>query len=322
MPRAAWLALLLALAVLAPSAGAAPKAAPRCFGAASRDPEHACHNAQLRLLVRPTPEVAEITPTAPCAVTQSTDQLVVCVSGAAPAKAVQTVALIGDSHAGHWRAALGTIAATRDWTIVSLTHSGCPFSAAERNLPAAQSRACDRWYTEVLGYLAAHPEITTVFVSAITGGTGAVPEPGTDEFRTQIDGFTKAWAALPAAVTRIYVLRDTPKVHVATAACVDRAIRRHEPAGPACAVARDDALDPDAEAVAAGALRSSRVGVLDLTAHLCDAKRCFPVVGGSLVFKDQTHLTSVFSATLGPYVRRAIDRCRVACWTAGLRAGA
>src|SRR5262249_37305318 len=151
---------------------------PRCFGAASRDPEHSCHNAQLRLMVQPTPEIAEITPTAPCTIAATTDQLVVCLSGVAHAKALQTVALTGDSHAGHCRATLSAIGVTRKWTIVSLTHSGCPFSTAARNLPHAQRDACDSWYREVIAYLTAHPEIATAFVSAITGGTGAVPEPG------------------------------------------------------------------------------------------------------------------------------------------------
>ena len=58
----------------------------------------------------------------------------------------------------------------------------------------------------------------------------------------------------------------------------------------------------------ADAANSSRVRVVDLTRQLCDARTCPAVVGGALAFKDPDHLTPVFAATLGPFLRRDIDR--------------
>ena len=46
---------------------------------------------------------------------------------------------------------------------------------------------------------------------------------------------------------------------------------------------------------------------IDLTAQFCDARLCYPVIGGALVHKDTDHLTQVFSRTLGPFVLRAVD---------------
>jgi hypothetical protein len=46
----------------------------------------------------------------------------------------------------------------------------------------------------------------------------------------------------------------------------------------------------------------------DLLSHFCDPQRCYPVVGGALVYKDQTHLTTVFAETLGPYLLRFLER--------------
>jgi hypothetical protein len=45
---------------------------------------------------------------------------------------------------------------------------------------------------------------------------------------------------------------------------------------------------------------------------MCDRENCFPVVGGALVIKDIGHLTRTFSATLGPYLDRAITRLQSA----------
>jgi hypothetical protein len=48
------------------------------------------------------------------------------------------------------------------------------------------------------------------------------------------------------------------------------------------------------------------VGYVDLTKFFCDSRQCFPVIGGALVYKDATHITSVYGRTLGPYLLRAL----------------
>jgi hypothetical protein len=83
---------------------------------------------------------------------------------------------------------------------------------------------------------------------------------------------------------------------------------QHQRAGMVCAVARSRALNRDAAATAAARLRSPRVQVVDLTRFLCDRRPCYPVVGGALVYKDANHLTVVFATTLGPYLKRQVDR--------------
>jgi SGNH domain (fused to AT3 domains) len=63
----------------------------------------------------------------------------------------------------------------------------------------------------------------------------------------------------------------------------------------------------DPLAAAAGALRSPRVKLIDLADRFCDETRCFSVIGGALVHHDRTHMTTAFSATLGPFILRALD---------------
>jgi hypothetical protein len=82
----------------------------------------------------------------------------------------------------------------------------------------------------------------------------------------------------------------------------------HEDAGAVCAVPRRRALEPDAQFAAAIRLRSARVRVLDFTRFFCDENKCYPVIGGVLVHKDDHHLTAAFARTLGPYLLRALQR--------------
>jgi hypothetical protein len=283
-------------------------AKPRCFGAEARDPHRPCENPRLRLAVVPTPLEARDRPNSPCTIEERRGLVTVCGFGVPARRATATIALIGDSHASHWRAALEVVARARRWRGVSIARSGCPLTLATKDLRVQQEeRDCVRWNGEVLRWLADHPEVSTVFVSQITGSSW-VPSGGRGEFGTALAGFARAWRAVPRSVERIVVIRDTPKSEPATHACIERAVDRHRRAGSACALARRAAVQADPAAVAAARMRSHRVRVVDLNRFICDRRRCYPVVGGALVYKDQHHLTSVFATTLGPYLLRAVDR--------------
>jgi hypothetical protein len=284
----------------------AEEGTPRCFGAASRDPGHPCSNPSLRLSVVPTPRQARSLPNAPCLLRPFDGGPHVCAFGALANSAQQTVVLIGDSHAGDWRGALRVVAESKSWLGLSITHSSCPLSTATRELSEAKRWRCDRWRRRVRGGFGTHPEVHTVFVSALSGGQGVVARDGTSVFETEVAGYIAAWHALPPSVRHIVVLRDTPKMRTETAACVERAIARHVPAGASCALPRGAALDRDPLPVAASRMHSRRVQVIDLTRVFC-GDVCFLVIGGALVYKDSHHLTAMFSATLGPLLLRRLN---------------
>jgi hypothetical protein len=63
-----------------------------------------------------------------------------------------------------------------------------------------------------------------------------------------------------------------------------------------------------------------RVQAVDLTRLFCDERSCYPVIGGALVVRDNTHLTGVFSATLGPFLLRAVERAGASSARRGLGA--
>jgi hypothetical protein len=92
-----------------------------------------------------------------------------------------------------------------------------------------------------------------------------------------------------------------------TPTCVEQAISEQRRAATACDAPRDAALPPD-PAVAAARDETARVRSIDLSRYFCDERRCPPVIGGALVYKDvESHLTDVYAATLGPILRREID---------------
>jgi hypothetical protein len=250
-----------------------PEARQRCFGAASRDARKPCRNPKLARAVVPTPDTAVI---------------------------------IGDSHAAHWRAALEIVSQNTKWHGVSITRSGCPYTRAVPRLdPIGRRRACTRWNAEVPRWLAANPQISTVFVVAHFDSSVVVKDPK-NQFNAKMTGYARAWQALPKSVKRVIVIRDTPKSTPDTLNCVRAAMAKHENAGQTCALKRSVALDRDAAASAAARRPSKRVKLIDMTSFFCSTKQCFPVVGGALVYKDISHLTDIFASSLGPYLLRKV----------------
>ncbi len=270
-------------------------APPRCFGAAARAPRRTCRNPTLRTMVVPTPVEVRGRWNSRC---RRIERLA-CSFGVPPAQAREHVALLGDSHAAHWRAALAVVARRRGWAGLSVTRTSCAFSAVPLDLPEPKRSRCASWNRAVPGWFARHPEVTTVFVSQLSRG---------DAFGSRRAGYAAAWRRLPRSVERIVVLRDPPASSWGTAACIERAMARRADAGRRCAQPRRTHLLPDPAAAAARSDRARRTTVVDLTPVFCGPRTCLPVIGGVLVHKDAHHLTRTFARTLGPLLDVALER--------------
>jgi hypothetical protein len=295
-----------------PAAAAAPDPITQrpCFGAASRDSAKPCADPSLRGRIFPAPADAVLEPNAPCLPSGRTELLYPCNFGVRPVVyggLGATIALVGDSHASHWRGAVEVVATAKRQPAISIARSRCPFIDATVALPHQDRIACRSWNRELKAYLHSHGEITTLFVSARSSAT-FVRAPGRSNFATQVRGHMSLWRSLPDTIRHIVVLRDTPRSSAASALCVQRQHAAGRAASyPRCARPRAEALRTDAAVVAALRMRSPRVHAIDLSSFFCNARLCFPVIGGAAVYKDVDHMTAVYARSLGPYLLRAYD---------------
>jgi hypothetical protein len=279
-----------------------------CYGAAARDPERPCFNPELATRVSPKPSDALLTANSPCRSNlEIRGTLVICEMLSWPEQPTSTIALIGDSHASHWRAGLEVVAAEQRWRGYSLTRAGCPLTLA---VPVG--RSCARWNRLVRRWLRQHPEVETVFVSQ-KAGSRVVPPRGRSASRSR--------SRLQAGVARPPEDGQARHRHPRRAQDDAEHRRLHHPRRPrgrrpgsACAVPRSFALREDRAVVAAREYGSEKVGVVDLRRFFCKRRVCPPVIGGVLVHKDNNHLTTQFTISIGPYLARAVRRL-MATWT-------
>jgi hypothetical protein len=281
-----------------------------CFGAAARDPEHPCQNADLRYEVVPNPaDPKSAQKYETCTSVETTPILKACFWGAPADRATRMIALVGDSHASHWRAAMQTVANAKGWRGVSIQRAGCPLTAAHPDLPGEErQQGCIAWNQAVQRWIAAHPEIDTVFTSAHLAKV--IPPAGKSMSAARRDGLTAAYRRLlGGAVRHIVVIRGTPRISGQTIPCVERALQEMvQPPGEACALPIAYALRSDPLVAAARSMHTSKVQIADLHDFMCDAARCYPVVGGVLVLRDVSHMTTTFSTSLGPYLLERVNR--------------
>lgn len=216
----------------------------------------------------------------------------VCSLGAPASKAARRIAVMGDSHSAQWRPALDRIGRQRSWNLLSTTASACDFGGQ-----ASPGRACAAWQKAVVKWLARHPEVDTVIVGQVAKRDRGAPAR-----------YRRAWERLPSSVSRVVVLRDTPAALGDVRACVRRAVSRRKAPGSACATRRSESLRRDGAAVAAEATGTPRAHAIDMSRYFCDSTRCFPVIGGILVYADGSHMTPQFNLTLAPYLGSELAR--------------
>lgn len=286
---------------LAPDAGPAEGftssvVAPRCFGASARPDRGSCSNAALRLSVVPTPDDAQLQPNSYCRPLNRGATLNPCKFGYESTGPSGTIALIGDSHAVHWRAALAQLANAKHWVGVSVAGSGCRFSAEAPTQPdPAVRKECLKLRSQIYPWLRRHPEIHTVFIGNHIGSFARQPAYG-----LAARGSAAAIDRLPKSVKNVFVIRDVPHNSYRTTDCIAAAMREGIPAGPACALTRKRALAPDPTVEGVAISKRKGVHVINLTSRFCSKLLCPPVIGGALVHKDISHLTDVYSNSLGP----------------------
>ena len=218
-----------------------------------------------------------------------------------PADASVRVALVGNSHAGHWFPVLDAVAEDRGWQVTTYAASSCyPVDVPLSYPDPAASQGCSDWNAWVRDQLAAQG-YDLVVMSARTDQHLA-DQPESTELDVAAEAYARELTAVTATGAGVLVIRDTPNFPTSVPDCVAAAPDR------TCTVPRATGIERDPLAEAASADGSGQVTVLDVDDLLCDASVCHGVVGAAIVMFDHGHLTATFSRTLRPVVEPALDR--------------
>jgi peptidoglycan/LPS O-acetylase OafA/YrhL len=224
-----------------------------------------------------------------------------CQYGDGPTK----VALVGNSHAGHWLPALQELADEHNWTITTFLASACNYTDAEVTFDTqAKTDGCRKlgqWAQESTDGDKFDLVVTSQLSIPVEQPDQSAPPGGaaTAGYST----YLQRWAEKG---TNILVIRDTPYPKGANIPSIPDCIAENDDQPDSCSGTRQSWLKADPLADAAGQLGMDNVKVADFSDLVCRQDRCYGVNGGLVTYFDGSHLTTTYARTLSPFIEDEI----------------
>ena len=204
--------------------------------------------------------------------------------------------LFGDSHAAQWFPALNAIAKQRHWRLAVFTKGACSAADVMIYLPAVKRayRECVRWRTTSLARIRQlHPALVVTSSNA----DGGDPQGLSGSLDSK---WTKAWSRtmqkLDGSGARVFYLNDTPWPKGDVPDC----LAQHPRAVQQCAQSSKLATGSARRSMMARAVGKAGATVVDPMPWFCSLSSCPVVVGNILVYKDDSHISTVYARLLAP----------------------
>jgi peptidoglycan/LPS O-acetylase OafA/YrhL len=217
-----------------------------------------------------------------------------------------SVAVVGNSHAAQWMAPLQRIADRRGWRITTFFAHRCALAASAQDFDSPDATAgCRDWVQRTTRRVADGGFDVVLMsnrMSARPAGKGrAASGP---EFAM---GYERVLSSWQRAGLSVVALADTPTPGV-TAGRIPDCLAEHPGDRDACSAPREvwDRGDPVVDAVRS--VGDAKFQVIDLNDRICGPDTCRAVVGGVVVYADNSHLTTSYALTLLPYLDQALAR--------------
>jgi peptidoglycan/LPS O-acetylase OafA/YrhL len=229
-----------------------------------------------------------------------------CASG--DVNSSTTVALIGDSHAAMWQPAFQQVAEQRHWRLELMAKGACPVLDLPITNPFRQLvemfEHCKEWRGEILARLRAERPRLVVISNWRGYGTDETLAGFHSYDPTWIDSITRLTQQLRDIGAKVLVLGPVPAPHREVPICVSA----HLDNASACTPTRSAAVNPPGIAAEAAAAQAGGGQYVDLTDLFCTTDRCPVIVGNTLVYLDDSHLTNEYSRALAPAAGALADR--------------
>ncbi|QIM15854.1 acyltransferase [Leucobacter insecticola] len=215
----------------------------------------------------------------------------------------KTVLVTGDSHSEQWLAPLDAIAEEQGWRLIAVVKGGCAFGLVDPEYSSNYDRAqeCLSWNEDLLTFAEELQPDLVVTVGTAAGPTDPIEDYGQAE--TVVPGIENTLDALADLGIPTVLLRDNPRFTFNMFMCTEE----HRDT-TICDVERDRAL---ADQNPAEELVGSGVATIDMNDFICPQNLCPAVIGNVVVYLDDNHLTSTYTATmraiLQPRLLEAID---------------
>ncbi|RUQ99090.1 acyltransferase family protein [Labedella endophytica] len=211
----------------------------------------------------------------------------------------RTIALFGDSHAGRWFPALEQAATALDYRLDTYTKSGCRTEETAEAWASSKNASCAEWREAAVQELLADPPDVIVLANHLGPTPGRDPAIQRDDW---VDGLSALYDRLPES-SLVVTIADSPEFETSPVLCLSSNLDDAD----RCSVPREDALNPairDAQRLVAAEHGGA---VIDLTDFFCNVTTCPAVIGATLVYSDEHHVTATYSRSLADVLTARLE---------------
>ncbi|BBX09166.1 acyltransferase [Mycolicibacterium aichiense] len=219
-----------------------------------------------------------------------------------------TIALVGDSHAAMWTPAFQRVATERQWRLELMAKGACPLLDIPITNPLSRLAEllahCAEWRQEIVRRLKA--ERPRLIVLSLWHGYGTTES--LSGYRSYdagwIDGLSRMVQRLRDTGADVLVLGPIPDPHFHVPACLSGYLDNV----PACTPTRSSAVNASGITAEAAAVTASGGQYVDTTDLFCTLQRCPVIVGNTLVYLDENHMSQTYARALAPVAAALADR--------------
>jgi peptidoglycan/LPS O-acetylase OafA/YrhL len=201
----------------------------------------------------------------------------------------RTIVVIGDSHAWQWGDAFNSLGKDLGVRVVTMAKGGCsPEVYAIQNPQLNREYSeCDSWRQSAFDEMdRLHPQVIIV-TSRVRQETTQAGAEQTFARLSKISG------------AKLVYMTDTPHPGINIPDC----LAKHTSEVKACNRSVDQAVEfPQAREIEQAAARKYGAVVFDTLPAFCTATTCPPVIGGRIVYFDDSHMTRSYSLALTSFV--------------------
>lgn len=229
----------------------------------------------------------------------------ICKYGAKKPK--YRIAIIGNSHAGHWvPSALPILAKQKSWAVDTYIMSSCYTVNAKISIrhngnsqTPEKCRLASKWATNSV--IKGKYDLAIMSNRTATAPlTGVSPK---DQVPTAKKLYGKVLKSFEKGGIRTLVVRSVPFLSQNAPTCINANLDNWK----VCAAPQSSALEPDPLAMAASSSESPLVTLASPTKSLCHKGLCVAIVGGLFTHFDWSHLTNSFSTSMSPKMHSWIN---------------
>ena len=200
-----------------------------------------------------------------------------------------SIALIGDSHAAQWFQPIKKIIEKRNWKLVTYTQSGCSlFSVA-----GGVSEDCQLWNNYVLQQIKIN-KFSLVIMSNFSNQDSLQDEKLVLRSALVTDNLKILESTITKFDTKLLYIADTPKPTSMIPNCLSQYVAQIQ----MCTFDLPKAMDLSSGLMLREVFSTDKSSYIDLTEWFCVNSRCPGIIGNTLVYRDDSHISDPYAIAL------------------------